>query len=70
MHSRTCLKSRNRNMKGLRTLDILIRQTAAINRGDLDEMERLERQLEQKEKKKFSVLNKYTMPARAARHKR
>ena len=57
-------------MKGLRTIDILIRQTAAINRGDLDEMERLEHQLEQKEKKKISVLNKHTMAPAAGGHKR
>lgn len=57
-------------MKGLRTIDIIIRQTAAINRGDLDEMERLEHRLEQKEKKKFSVLNKHAMAPPAVRHKR
>ena len=57
-------------MKGLRTIDILVKQTAAINRGDLDEMERLELQLDQKEKKKFSVLNKHTMAPPAAGHKR
>jgi hypothetical protein len=57
-------------MKGVRTIDILVRQTAAINRGDLDEMERWEHQLEQKEEKKFRVLNKHTMAPRAARHKR
>ena len=56
-------------MKGLRTIDILVRQTVAIDLGDLDEMERLERRLQQKKKKKISVLNKHTLALPGNFHK-